>query len=94
MPTRDHGQKKEGCGDDESRALGAYGRDVRNDNGRRFLSFLTNCKFELTNTFFSTRKGGISFTHNGTNPIDRKRIDYILTRQAHQPSVQDATVVA
>ena len=28
------GQRTEGCGDDKSRVLGAYGRDVRNDNGK------------------------------------------------------------
>ena len=87
------GQRKKGCGDDESRVLGAYGRDVRNDNGRRLLSFATNCKLALTNTFFSTRKGGISHTHNGTSPNDRMRIDYILTRQVHRHRVQDAKVV-
>ena len=27
------GQRMVGCGDDESRALGAYARDVRNDYG-------------------------------------------------------------
>ena len=37
------------------------------------------------NTFFSKRKGGISHAHNCTSPNDRKRIDYILSRQAHRP---------
>ena len=74
----------EGCDDEESRVLGAYGRDVRNDNGKRLLSFATNCKQALTNTFFSMRKGGISHTHNATSPNERMRIDYILT---HRPRV-------
>ena len=56
------GKKMEGCGDDESRVLGAYGRDIRNDNGRQILPFATNCKLALTNTFFKSRKGGISHT--------------------------------
>ena len=55
--------------------LGAYGRDIRVDNGRRFLSFATNCKLALSNTFCSKRKGRIYHTHNGTSPNDRKRID-------------------
>ena len=55
-------------GDDESRVLGAYGRDVRNDNnGKQLLSFATNCKVTLTNTFFSTHKDWISHTPNGTS---------------------------
>ena len=87
------GRRVAGCGDDESRVLGAYGRDARNDNGERLLSFATNCKLALTNTFFSTRKGGISHTHNGTSPNDRKRIDYILTRQVHRPRVHDVKVI-
>ena len=53
----------------------------------------TNCKLPLTNTFFSTRKGGTLYAHNGTSPNDRKRIDYTLSRQAHQPRVQDDNVI-
>jgi len=87
------GGRIEGCGDDECRVLGAYGRDVRSDNGKRLLSFATSCKLALTNTFFSTRKGGISHTYNGTSLNDRKRIDYILTRQVHRPRVHNVTVV-
>ena len=72
-------QRREACGDGKSRGLRVYGRDVRNDNGRRLLSFATNCKLAPTNTFYRTRMGGISQTHNGTRPNDRKRIDYILS---------------
>ena len=87
------GQRVVGCGDDESRVLGAYGRDVLNDHGKRLISFATNWKLALTNTFSSTRKGGISHRHNGTSPNDRQRIDYILTRQTHLPKGHDAKVV-
>ena len=88
------GQGMEGCGDDESKVHGAYRRDVLNDNGKRLLlSFATNRKLALTKTFFSTRKGGISHSHNSTSPNDRERVDYILTRQAHRPRVQDVQVV-
>ena len=87
------GQGMGGCGGDESRVLGEYGRDVHNDNGKRLLSFATNCKLALTNMFVSTRKGGISHTHNGTSPNDRAPIDYILIRQAHRPRVQYVKVV-
>ena len=73
--------------------LGAYGRDELNDNGKRLLTFATDHKLTLTNTFFSTRKGGISHTSKGINSRDdHERIDYILTRQAHRPRVYDFTV--
>ena len=56
------GKRVMGCGDDESRVLGAYGRDVLNDNGKRLLSFATD-KLALTSTFSAhARKGGISHT--------------------------------
>ena len=73
------GQRMEGCSDDESRVLGEYGRDARNDNGDRLRSFATSCKLALTNTFFSTRKGGILHTHNGTNPNDPLRRVWTLS---------------
>ena len=73
--------------------LGLYRRDVRNDDGKQLLSFATNCKLALINPLFSTRKGGMSHTHDGTSPNDRKRTDYILARQAHQPRVHYVKVV-
>ena len=81
----------EGC--DDGRVLGAYGRDELNNNGKRLLSLASDNKLALTNTFFSARKGGTSHTFNGINSRnDRKRIDYILTRQAHRPRVYDVKV--
>ena len=44
------------------------------------------------NTFFSTRKGGVSHTYNGvtgSRTSDFKRIDYVLTRQAHRRRVRN-----
>ena len=71
----------------------AYGRDELNNNGKRLLSLASDNKLALTNTFFSARKGGTSHTFNGINSRnDRKRIDYILTRQAHRPRVYDVKV--
>ena len=54
-----------------------------------------NNKLAATNTFFSTSKGGISHTYNGVigdRTGDFKRIDYILTRQAHRPRVHNVEV--
>ena len=36
------GYRIEGCGDDEIRVFVAYGRDVRNDNGKLLFLFATN----------------------------------------------------
>ena len=41
------------------------------------------------NTFFSTPKGGVSYTFNGRG---KKRIDYILTRQRDRKLVRNVTV--
>ena len=79
-----------GCGD--GRVLGAYGRDELN-SGKRLLTFATNKKLACTTAFFSTRKGGVSHTFNGiSSRNDQKRIDYILTRQAHRSCVYDVKV--
>ena len=81
----------DGCGD--GRVLGAYGRDELNNNDKRLLTFAKDNKLALTNTFFSTRKGGVSHTFNGiSSRNDQKQIDYILTRQAHRPRVYDVKV--
>ena len=89
------GDKVEGEKTKDDGVLGAYGRDELKDNNKRLLNFATNNEHAVTNMFFSTRKGGISHTYNGVI-VDRagdfKRIDYILTRQAHRPRVQNAEV--
>ena len=85
----------EGCGDDESRVLGAHARDARNDSGKRLLYSVTNCKLAVTDRLFSTRKeGGTSHTHSGTSPNGRERTQFILTRQAHRLRVHGVNVVS
>ena len=79
----------------EEGVLGAYGRDELNDNGHLLLTFAADNRLAITNTFFSTRKGGISHTYNGVagnRASDFKRIDYILTRQAHRGRVRNVVV--
>ena len=47
------------------------------------------------NTFFSTRKGGVSHAYNGvtgSRTSDFKRIDDVLTRQAHRRRVRNVVV--
>ena len=85
------GEKIEGERTEHDGVLGAYGRDELNNTGKRLLNFATDHKLAVTNTFFSTRKGGTSHTYNGVigdRAGDFKRIDYILTREAHRPRVQ------
>ena len=47
--------------------LGAYGRDVLNENGKLLLGFAEDNKLALLNTFFSTPKRGVSFTFQSVN---------------------------
>ena len=49
----------------DSKILGAYGRDTLNDNGELLLSFANSHDLAVANTFFSTFKGGVSYTFNG-----------------------------
>ena len=89
------GEKIEGEGTEDDGVLGAYGRDELNNNGKRLPNFATDNKHAVTNTFFSTLKGGISYIYNGVigdRAGDFKRIDYILTRQAHRPGVHNVEV--
>ena len=80
---------EEGC-----KVIGAYGRDTRvsDSNGNSLLRFAGDNKLALVNTFFSVFKGCTSRTFNGTRPADRKRIDYIITRQSHRNLVRNVTV--
>ena len=74
------GQRVVGCGDDESTGAEAYRRDALNDIGERIMSFATSCKLQY-------ELPGISHTHSGTSPNERKRIDCVLTQQDHRPRV-------
>ena len=70
------GRRIEGESLQDEGILGTYGRDKLNDNGKLLLSFATDNKLAIMNTFFSTRK----------------RIDYVLTRQAHRRRVRNVVV--
>ena len=75
------------------RVLGAYRRDELKSNGNRLLAFASDSTLALTNTFFSGRKGGTSYTFNGiSSRNDRKRIDHILTRQVYRSRVHGVEV--
>ena len=75
-------------GSEECKVLGAYGRDILNDNGERLLSFSADHGLAQLKTFSSTAKNVISHTFNGRG---KKCIDYILTRQRDRKLVRDVT---
>ena len=81
-------------GEKDCKVIGACGRDTRvsDSNGTSLLRFAGDNKLALVNTFFSVPKGCTSRTFNGTRPADRKRIDYIITRQSHRKLVRNVTV--
>ena len=81
-------------GEEDCNVIGTYGRDTRvsDSNGISLLRFAGDNKLALVNTFFSVPKRCTSRTFNGTRPADRKRIDYIITRQSHRKLVRNVTV--
>ena len=81
-------------GEEDCKVIWAYGRDTRvsDSNGTSLLRFAGDKKLALVNIFFSVPKGCTSRTFNGTRPADRKRIDYIITRQSHRKLVRNVTV--
>ena len=80
-------------GQEDCKVIGAYGRDTRasDSNGTSLLRFAGDNKLALVNTFFSVPKGCTSRTFNGARPADRKRIDYIITRQSHRKLARNVT---
>ena len=78
--------------EEDCKVIGACGRDIRvsDSNGTSLLGFAGDNK--LVSTFFSVPKGYISRTFNGTRTADKKRINYIITRQSHRKLVRDVTV--
>ena len=81
-------------GEEDCKVIGTYGRDIRvgDSNGTSLLRFAGDNKLALVNIFFSVPKRCTSRTFNGTRPEDRKRIDYIITRQSHRKLVRNVTV--
>ena len=81
-------------GEEECKVIGAYGRDtlVSDSNGTSLLRFVGDNKLALVNTFVSVPKGCTPRTFNGTRPVDRKRIDDIITRQSHRKLVRNFIV--
>eukprot|EP00903_Cladosiphon_okamuranus_P019178 g17640.t1 len=73
--------------------MGEVGRNELNDNGRRLLTFATDNRLAVLNTFFHTRRDGIWHTYNGPAGDECKCLDYILTRRSHRGRVSNIEVV-
>ena len=54
------GERGEGGGEADSNALGAYGRDRLNENGKLLLGFAEDNTLALLNTLFCTPKSCVS----------------------------------
>ena len=68
-----------------SKLLGAYGRDVLNENGKLLLGFAEDNKLALLNTFFCTPKSCASYTFQSANySKGQARLNHILTRQTNR----------
>ena len=80
------------AGEDEG-TMGEFGRNELNDNGRRLLTFATDNRLAVLNTFFDKRRDGIWHTYNGPTGDACKCLDYILTRQSHRDRVSSMEVV-
>ena len=80
------GKRGEGGGGADSKVLGAYGRDMLNENGKLLLlGFAVDNKLALLNTFFCTPKSVVSCTFQIANRSKGKsRLDYILIKQAER----------
>eukprot|EP00903_Cladosiphon_okamuranus_P022383 g20587.t1 len=73
--------------------MGEIGRIELNGNGRRLLTFATDNRLAVPNTFFDKRRDGIWHTYNDPARDDCKCLNYILTRQSHRGRVSSMEVV-
>ena len=61
-PNSKKGKRCWGGEEADSKVLGAYGRDVLNENSKLLLGFTEDNKLALLNTLICTLKGGVSYT--------------------------------
>ena len=86
-------QTGERIGGEDEGTMGEFGRNELNDNGRLLLTFATDKRLLVLNTFFDRRGGEIWYTYNGPSGSKRKYLDYMLTRQSHRGQVSNMEVV-
>ena len=75
--------KRDGRGGEaDIKMLGAYDRDVLNENGKLLLGFTQDNKLALLNTLFCIHKSGLSYSFQNANRNKGKlRPNYILTNK-------------
>ena len=80
-------------GEADSKVLGAYRRDMLNENGKLLLGFAEYNKLALLKTLFCTPKSGVSFTLQSANRSKgQARLDYILTKRADRRLIRCVNV--
>ncbi|CAB1117725.1 unnamed protein product [Ectocarpus sp. CCAP 1310/34] len=85
------GRRRDGCCD--AKIMGAYGRDIMNNNGERLLGLASDNQLSLTNTYFRTPKGGVQHTfQSSTKGKEKYRLDFILMRQTGRRFVRNVSV--
>ena len=86
-------KRGEGGGEADSKVLGAYGRDVLNENSKLLLGFAEDNKLALLNPLFCTPKSGMSYTFQSANRSKGPgRLDYILTKQVDRRLIRCVNV--
>ena len=71
-----------GCESTDSKVLGACGLDKLTDIGERLLTYATDNKLALLNSYYASPARGISYTFQSPNRGNAQYgLDYILTRQ-------------
>lgn len=90
MNVRTGRREEGGVGSKNNEVLDAYCRDILNDNGDRLLTFAANHDLAMVNTFFITRKGGISRTFIGHG--QQKPTEHVLSRHCDRNLARDVKV--
>ncbi|CAB1108931.1 unnamed protein product [Ectocarpus sp. CCAP 1310/34] len=84
-------RRRDGCCD--AKIMGAYGRDIMNNNGERLLGLASDNQLSLTNTYFRTPKGGRQHTFQSSDKgKEKKRLEFIVMRQTDRRFVRIASV--
>ena len=87
------GKRGGGGGKVDRKAVGAYGRDKLNENGKLLLGFAEDNKLALLSTCFCTPKSGVSYTFQSTNRSKGQvRLVYTLTKQTDRRLIRCVNV--
>ena len=86
-------KRGEGGGEADNKALGSYGLDKLNENGKLLLGFAEDNKLAFMNIYFCPPKSGVSYTFQSANHSKgQARLDYTLTKQADHRLIRGVNV--